>query len=245
MEEQENWVPDCMFEEEGVKMNHGLEKVAGQSVGDGQDGEDYSSEEEDGFSIRSDNDRDDNSGKMLPELLTSVKDHEQSEAFNVGGILGFVNLENTRGNDSVHIPKKGGESKNSGRDHWASRNDNGLASNSNNFNLGRPIKTSRRSRPRNKKSTCCANVSPISDPRPRKRPREDSEFSFDLNKHAVDSLLSSPSRCINEEVRTNPVQEVVADPVSHAALGIFSQNQEAVNPRMVDREDLLDVEGHD
>ncbi|MFS8000483.1 hypothetical protein Hanom_Chr12g01178861 [Helianthus anomalus] len=219
MEEQENWVPDCMFEEEGVKMNHGLEKVAGQSIGDGQDGEDYSSEEEYGWSIRSDNDRDDNSG--------------------------FVNFENTRGNDSVHIPKKGGESKNSGRDHWASRNDNGLASNSNNFNLGRPIKTSRRSRPRNKKSTCCANVSPISDPRPMKRPREDSEFSFDLNKHAVDSLLSSPSRCINEEVRTNPVQEVVADPVSHAASGIFSQIQEAVNPRMVDREDLLDVEGHD
>ncbi|MFS7945019.1 hypothetical protein Hanom_Chr06g00518971 [Helianthus anomalus] len=189
LEEQENWVPDCMLEEERLKMNHGFDKVGGKS----EEGNVFSSEDEEGFLARSDNEMDDTAGEpcnVLPEPLSPAGDLEQSEELNVGGSTYSVNLGISCDSDDDLNPKVGGDTNSPGGVHRNSRMVSGLDSICNIFNLGRPSMSSRKPRPRNKKSSCCANVSPISDSRHMKRLRDDSEFSFDLNKQAAEGFQS-------------------------------------------------------
>ncbi|MFS8025228.1 hypothetical protein Hanom_Chr16g01472511 [Helianthus anomalus] len=166
-----------------------------------EEGYGSSNEEDDESEVRSDNEMEEPTGVHeleRPESLPPASDNEQAEGFNKGGVPDFAFFGTTRSLDGDPFSEEGGNPTRTGGDHGNS----GLVSelnhifNNNNFNMGRPTISSRIRRPRQKKSSCSANVSPISDPRPRKRFREDSEFSFDLNKK-VDEGLSRRSRLLS------------------------------------------------
>ncbi|KAJ0439906.1 hypothetical protein HanPI659440_Chr16g0656831 [Helianthus annuus] len=213
LEEQEIWVPDCMLDEVRKMKNPGYDK----EVRINEEEYESSSEDNEDSVARSDNEMDDSAGvhgHVQPDSFPPTRDNEQSKEINVGGGSCSVNLGTSRDFVVVPIPEVGGDSARPGGDHRHSRTDSGLDPLGNNFNLGRPTMPSRKPRPRTKKTPCGANVSPLSDPRPKKRLREDSEFSFDLNKLAADGNLSTNSKESLDKDQSNSVHEdVVNQPI--------------------------------
>ncbi|KAM0006888.1 hypothetical protein Hdeb2414_s0157g00817101 [Helianthus debilis subsp. tardiflorus] len=110
-EEQEDWVPDCMFEdvwpssfsahnsesktdEQGKDL---LEKVNGTEEEDDQGDEEDSSDEEYVCSVDLKEERAVNFGvqrKKTPEVHSPVRDNVQSGTFNVGGVHDYDNIGN-------------------------------------------------------------------------------------------------------------------------------------------------------
>ncbi|MFS7913805.1 hypothetical protein Hanom_Chr02g00146041 [Helianthus anomalus] len=244
-EESEDWIPDCMLEEERVKKVHESDEVAGQNVEDGIKGEESSDEEGEGVSVRSENVKDDYSeapGNELSDGHPPAMEYQQSDAVYNGGGSGFDRCVNAWGINDAPGPKEGGNSDNRDGDHWVSKEVNCSPSNGNHFNLGRSTKHSRRPRPRSKKQACGANVSPTSDPRPRKRIRENQEFSFDLNYTAGVSCQNSPSKCDLSEASTNRIKEHEAVQVCQVNTDLFSKNPVAGVSRSDDRGDQQNIE---
>ncbi|MFS7974134.1 hypothetical protein Hanom_Chr09g00865001 [Helianthus anomalus] len=191
-----------MFEEERVKKVHVSNELAGQNIEDGIEGEDSSDEKEEGIPVRSEDDRDEvseASGNEVPGGHTPAREYQQSDAMCNGGGSGFDQCTNACWNNDATNSKEGGNLDNRGGDQWVPKEVNCSPSNGNNFNMGRSSLQVRRYRPRGKKQTSGPNVSPTSDPRPRKRIRENQEFSFDLNYVAGVSCQTSPSRCDGNE----------------------------------------------
>ncbi|KAJ0683045.1 putative RNA recognition motif domain, nucleotide-binding alpha-beta plait domain superfamily [Helianthus annuus] len=88
-EESEDWILDCMFEEERVKKVQESEEVAGQNGGDGKEGEESSDEEEEGISARSENARDDYFEDLWIELSegqSRAMVYQQSDQFIMAAV---------------------------------------------------------------------------------------------------------------------------------------------------------------
>ncbi|MFS7907944.1 hypothetical protein Hanom_Chr01g00077421 [Helianthus anomalus] len=170
---------------------------------------------------------------------------EQTEGNNEGGGPGSVNVGILNNNDDVLSSKNGGAFSILGGAFsipggvlFSSRKDNGPVSLSNSFNMGRPKLPSRIPRPRNKNSESSANVSPTSDPRPKKRLREHSEFAFDLNKQAAEGSLSTASRLDDAGVKVFSGQDVDADQAPQAVPEIFTH----FNSEEISRQEERDVQ---
>ncbi|KAJ0428728.1 putative RNA recognition motif domain, nucleotide-binding alpha-beta plait domain superfamily [Helianthus annuus] len=219
LEELDDWIPDCMFDDEsmpsykvndegGTEVNmpdsneevkdlNNLEKEHEDEKD--KEGSEDSSDEDEGFSDESDSDFSDKNGDqgdMPPEIPTLVSGNEQSTSFNFCGVQQESFLGKSNDGESVQVPNMGCCTVNTGGDTGnipleGSGRICSLSSFKSDFNLGRPTFGARRLKPRKCKTSRCVTSSPSSDHRPRKRSRDDTKFSFDLNKEAGDNYLAS------------------------------------------------------
>ncbi|MFS7889953.1 hypothetical protein Hanom_Chr00s000006g01613081 [Helianthus anomalus] len=208
------------------------DKVENEGEEENQSAED-SSEEDEGSSDVSDSESEDSNGGQgvtSPEFFPPVGGNEQSEEVNAGSECSDSNLGNPNAFVSVQVPKKDiGGVKRGGDTGFNHVEVNGtpvsLSSSRVIFNMGRPNKGFRRLKPNIGKNPRGSNKSPISDQRPKKRSREDVEFSFDLNKEVGSSWQDTRAgelpmeNCQNSVGQSNAVVSPVENPPAQIGEG--------------------------
>ncbi|MFS8034401.1 hypothetical protein Hanom_Chr17g01580741 [Helianthus anomalus] len=174
---------------------------------------------------------------LPPKKLSLAGGNEQENYFNVGGILKEPIQGNSNAVESIQDPNLESGFENRGGDIGINyAEDSGkifsLSSFRSDFNLGRPNKGVRRHKPRNGNLSRCAISSPVYDQRPRKRSREDMEFSFDLNKkantpfHDSSTGDSQNNNSSNLVASVDPVVSHVVDPPFQNRVGTSSGREE-------------------
>ncbi|MFS7978763.1 hypothetical protein Hanom_Chr10g00919271 [Helianthus anomalus] len=212
--------------------------------------EEDSSGEDERSSDESDSDSEDlngGQGVTSPEFFPPVGDNEQSEFFppvgdneqseevnavserfdsNLGIPNAFVSVQVPKKDKGVEI--RGGDT---GFNHVEANGTHvSLSSSRYLFNMGRPNKGFRRLKPSNDKKSRGSNTSPISGQRPKKRSREDVDFSFDLNKEAVSSWQDTRAgdlpleNCQISAGQSNAVASPVENPPAQIGEGSNSGN---------------------